>query len=102
MAAVIEEEIARIQRGLGPAVSGESSGDVPPEFVRLASRVELMVDRDRGAVAMLVFAKDEERIREIDRILDGMSPTSDDWGRRVSVDIYEVHLDEAPAISQAA
>jgi hypothetical protein len=100
--AQIEEEGARIQRDLAPAGSGESTGEVPAELARLASRVEMLVDRERGSVAMLVYAKDEQRIREIDRIMNDMSPSSVEWGSRVSVDMYEVFLDEAPEVAQAA
>ena len=100
-AAEIEQEIARIQRDLGPAVAGESRGEIPEELARLASRFEMLLDRDRGAVAVLVYAKDEQRIREIDRIMNDMSPTSDEWGRRVSVDLYQVYLDEAPEAAAA-
>jgi hypothetical protein len=100
--AQIEEEGARIRRDLGPTQGGQSTGEVPVELARLASRVEMLVDRDRGSVAMLVYAEDEQRIREIDRIMDGMSPSSGEWGGRVSVDVYEVFLDEAPEVAQAA
>jgi hypothetical protein len=100
--AQIEEEGTRIRRDLGATTGGESSGEVPAELARIASRVEMLVDRDRGAVAMLVYATSEERIREVDRIMNAMSPTSDQWGKRVSVDIYEVFLDEAPEAAQAA
>ena len=51
---------------------------------------------------MLVYAKDEQRIREIDRIMNDMSPSSGEWGRRVSVDVYQVYLDEAPEAARAA
>ena len=101
-AAEIEQEGARIQRDLGPAASGASRGEIPEELARLASRIEMLVDRERGAVAMLVYAKTEERILEIDRIMNDMSPTSGEWGRRVSVDTYQVYLDEAPEVARAA
>ena len=62
----------------------------------------MLVDRERGAVAVLVYADTEEQAREIDRIMDGMSPSSDEWGRRVSAEVYEVYLDEAPGLARAA
>ncbi len=100
-AAEIEQEGARIRRDLGP-VAGESRGEIPEELARLASRIEMLVDRERGSVAMLVYAEDEQRIREIDRIMNDMSPSSGEWGKRVSVDTYEVYLDEAPEVARAA
>lgn len=75
---------------------------MPAELARLATRVEMLVDKERGAVAMLVYAEDERRVREIDRIMNEMSPSSSEWGKRVSVDLYEVFLDEAPEVAQAA
>jgi hypothetical protein len=101
-AAEIEQEGARIRRDLGPAAGGESRGEIPEELARLASRIEMLLDRERGSVAMLVYAEDEQRIREIDRIMNDMSPSSGEWGKRVSVDTYEVYLDEAPEVARAA
>ena len=34
--------------------------------------------------------------------MNGMSPTGDEWGRRVSADTYEVMFDEAPGLAKAA
>ncbi|HEX5640892.1 MAG TPA: hypothetical protein VFZ86_00985 [Thermoleophilia bacterium] len=100
--AQIEEEGARIRRDLEAARRGESSPEVPQELALLATRIEMLVDRKRGTVAMLVYAETEEQIREIDRIMREMSPSSDEWGKRVSADLYEVFLDEAPGLAQAA
>ncbi len=101
-AAQIEEEGARIRADLETARRGEDSSEVPSELALLASRFEMLVDRERGAVAMLVYAETEEQAREIDRIMDGMSPSSGQWGHRVSAEVYEVYLDEAPGLAQAA
>ena len=100
--AQIEEEGARIRRDLEVARRGDESPEIPSELALLASRFEMLVDRERGAVAMLVYAETEEQARQIDRIMDGMSPSSDEWGKRVSVEVYEVYLDEAPGLAQAA
>ena len=100
--AQIEEEGARIRRDLEAARRGESGPEMPSELALLASRLELLVDRGRGAVAMLIYAETQDRAREIDRIMDGMSPSSDGWGRRVSVETYEVCFDEAPGLAHAA
>ena len=100
--AEIEEEGARIRRDLETARRGEDSPEVPSELALLASRIEMLIDRERGAVAMLVYAETREQAREIDRIMDGMSPSSGEWGKRVSADVYEVFLDEEPGLAQAA
>jgi len=34
--------------------------------------------------------------------MDRMSPSGEGWGRRVSAEVYEVYLDEAPGLAQAA
>ena len=62
----------------------------------------MLVDRERGAVTVLTYAETEEQAREIDRIMDRMSPSTDGWGRRVSAEVLEVYLDEAPGLAQAA
>ena len=100
--AQIEEEGARIGRDLEAARRGEPGPEVPSELALLASRLEMLIDRDRGAVAVLVYADTQDQIREIDRIMDAMSPSSGGWGTRVSAELYEVYLDEAPGLAQAA
>jgi len=100
--AQIEEEGARIRRDLEAARRGESGPEVPSELALLASRLEMMVDRDRGAVAVLVYAETADQVMEIDRIMDEMSPSTDGWGKRVSAELYEVYLDVAPGLAQAA
>lgn len=100
--AQIEEEGARIRRDIQGARRGEAGPEVPAELARLASRIEMLVDRDRGAVAVLVYAETADQVREIDRIMDGMSPSSEGWGRRVSAESYEVFLDEAVEAARAA
>jgi len=100
--AQIEEEGARIRRDLEVARRGDESPEVPSELALLASRFEMLIDREHGSVAMLVYAETEEQARQIDRIMDGMSPSTDEWGRRVSAEVYEVYLDEAPGLAQAA
>ena len=53
-------------------------------------------------MTLLVYAETEEQAREIDRIMDGMSPSTDGWGHRVSAEVLEVFLDEAPGLARAA
>ena len=100
--AQIEEEGARIRRDLEAARRGDEGPEIPSELALLASRFEMLIDRGRGSVAVLVYADTEEQAREIDRIMDGMSPSSGQWGHRVSAEVYEVYLDEAPGLAQAA
>ena len=100
--AQIEEEGARIRRGLDVARRGEPGSGVPSELALLASRLEMVVDRASGATAVLVYTETEDQAREIDRIMDGQSPSTDGWGKRVSAEVYEVYVDEASGIAKAA
>jgi hypothetical protein len=100
--AQIEEEAAHIRRDLEAARRGEPGAEVPAELALLASRIEMLVDRERGAGTVLVYAESRDQLREIDRIMDGMSPSREGWGRRVSVELYEVFFDEALGLAQAA
>jgi len=101
-AAQIEEEGARIRRDIEAARSGGSGPEVPSELALLSQRIEMLVDRERGAVTVLVYTETEEQALEVDRIMRGMSPSSDGWGHRVSVEVLEVFFDEAPGLGKAA
>ncbi len=100
-AAQIEEEGSRMRRDLR-AASGGSGSEMPAELTRLARRVERLVDRDRGAATVLVYTETEQEAREVDRIMDGMAPTTSGWGHRVSHEVLEVYLDEEPGVARAA
>ncbi|HTX70036.1 MAG TPA: hypothetical protein VMH50_12975 [Thermoleophilia bacterium] len=101
-AAHIEEEGSRIRRDIEAARRGEPGPELPRELTLLAQRIEMLVDRERGAATVLVYAETEEQAREIDRIMDGMSPTTEGWGHRVSNEVLEVFLDESPSLARAA
>ena len=84
------------------AVRRGEQGSMPPELTEIVSRIEVFIDPKRGSTAMALYCETEEQIRRADSILDAMSPSSDDMGRRVSADIYEVAIDEAAKLSRAA
>lgn len=111
-AAQIEEKGARIRRDLEAFVSRSRSwppapegihdprraGDqtvVPSALAGLASRFEMLVDRERGAVALLFYAETAGQVRSIREFMDRIWPSSAGWGTRVSAELYEVYLDEA-------
>ena len=60
---------------------------------RTIGKVLLLADRDKGTTAMLVFAGTEDEVRRVDELYDRMNP-SEGGGRRQSVDVYEVAIDE--------
>lgn len=71
-------------------------------LAEVASRVEMLVDRRCGRVAVCVYCERADPVREADRILSEMSPADKGWGARVSADIYEVALDEPTGVPGAA
>jgi hypothetical protein len=97
----IDAEGARIRSDLEASRRGEASSEIPSELARVASRFEMLVDRKRGSVAVCVYCDTQEKLREADRILKSMSPAMPGWGRRVSVDTYEVAFDEVVSLPKA-
>ncbi len=98
----IAAEARELSAKLEAAQHGETSEYFPKELIDLVRRVELLADRGRGSVAMLLYCNDEAGCREVDRLMDAMSPRSDGWGHRVSRDIYEVLDDRALEAHRAA
>lgn len=90
----IEAEGALLRDGIAALKRGETTKEIPPRLAEVASRVEMLVDRRRGSVAVCVYYENEDQVHEADSILSAMSPTNKGWGERVSADIYEVALDE--------
>jgi hypothetical protein len=94
---VIDEQIADMKRQMDAARSGDVPADAPEQVRTLmdtVSRFLELVDRTSGASVGIAFCKTEEDVRRADAALDSMSPP-DDVGKRTSVDIYEVLLDES-------
>ena len=58
-------------------------------------RVLMLADREKGSSAMLVFCDTEDDVRRVDELFDQMSP-GDEGGKRQSVDIYEVAIENEP------
>ena len=101
-AADIEEEGSRILRDIEAARRGEPGPELPSELVLLSRRIELLADRERGVATVLVYTETEAQAREVDRIMDAMSPSTSGWGHRVANEVLEVVLDEAPGLARAA
>jgi hypothetical protein len=78
--------------------SGELPADAPPEAQTLMTTVRRfvqLVDRQNATTLGLAFCESEEDVRSADEALNAMSPPTDAMGRRTSVEIYEVALDES-------
>ena len=91
----IEAEAALMRDGMAAYRRGETSRELPPRLAAVTHRVELLVDRHKREVVLSVYCETREDVHEADEILSGMSPGSKGWGHRVSVDIYEVAMDES-------
>jgi hypothetical protein len=94
----IVAEAEEIRRGVVAAVRGEKNEYFPKELTDRISHLEMAVDRGRGSVAVLLYCDSQADAREVDRIMDAMSPQRGGWGTRVSSDLYEVVVDEATAV----
>lgn len=88
----IEEIRGQIEEGRRQMESGEASG-LEAEGMRAIKRGLMVVDRDGGKGAAVQFAETEEDIRKVDAWMNSMSPAAG-AGHRVSVDIYEVAIDQ--------
>jgi hypothetical protein len=82
----------RSQMAEGRARMGSGDADVP-EGMRTVRRVMIAADRDGGRMASLTFADTEDDMRKVDDWLNRMSPDPG-AGRRASVEIYEVAIDQ--------
>jgi hypothetical protein len=64
----------------------------PPEGLPPSS-FRLLVDYEAGRALGIAFFDSEEDLRKGHEVLESMSPPGDGFGRRVSVEMYEVPVD---------
>jgi hypothetical protein len=93
---VVRAEADRVRRGIHELKSGGGGDPTTADLSRLVDRFVMLADSETGAGATVVFCETEDQLREVDRIMQDMSPQTGE-GRRVSYDLYEVVLDESPA-----
>ena len=79
----------QIRSGTPPSEMDESQAATLPAI----KRVVVLADVDKGSSAMIAFCDSEEDVRRVDELFNQMSP-GDQGGKRQSVDIYEVAIDE--------
>jgi len=53
----------------------------------------MLIDPDNGRSLAIALFETEEDLRKGDEVLNSMSPSRDDTGRRTSVETYEVAVD---------
>lgn len=83
------EEIGNRIRSGGSGTPMESANDA-------IKRSLMLVDRENGRGASVIFCDTAEDARRVDEAMNQMNPPTG-AGRRNSVEIYEVALDEQPA-----
>jgi hypothetical protein len=88
----IEEIRGRIEEGRRLMESGEARGP-EADGMRVVERAMMLVDRQSGRTASVAFADSEEDIMKVHAWMNAMSPAAG-GGHRVSVEIYEVAIDE--------
>lgn len=95
-------ELDLIRADIETVRRGESSEYLPADLARVTDRIEVMVNREKSAAALLVYCDTIQQAGEADRILASMQPRHHGWGTRVSADIYEIAIDESPRAQRAA
>jgi hypothetical protein len=78
-------------RSAAAEINSEASAG-PPEGVP-AKAFLMLIDPDKGETVGISLFETEEDLRTGDAALNEMSPPGDSFGRRVSVDSYEVAVD---------
>ena len=103
--AALQQEIdgmrAEMERGLTDEAIDQMAAQVKGRFERdevarlLGSikRMLVLTDAEKGTSAMVAFCDTEEDVRSVDALFDAMSP-GEEGGKRQSVDIYEVSIDQ--------
>ena len=86
----LEQMGEQIRSGTGPSEMDQAQMQTMRDAIK---RVLVLADTEKGSSAMIAFCDTEEDVRRIDEMFNQMSP-GDEGGKRQSVDIYEVAIDE--------
>ncbi len=82
----LDERIEEVKRRMeGPAPEGMER----PAGMK---RAMMLVDRESGDGASVIFAEDEESLRAVDAFMNKLTPPAG-GGRRATVEMYEVAVD---------
>ena len=74
-------------------VKGRFERDEVERLLKSIKRTLVLTDSEKGSSAMVAFCDTEEDVRGVDALFDAMLP-GDSGGKRQSVDIYEVSIDQ--------
>jgi hypothetical protein len=94
----IDQQVADMKGQIEATRASGLPADAPAELRTLSETVSRwveLVDRKTGTSLGISFCETEEEMRRADEALNQMSPPDDSGGRRTSVEIYEVALDES-------
>jgi hypothetical protein len=93
----IDEQTADMKRQIDESRAGGIPADAPEGLRTLSETVKRfleLVDRETGTSIGITFCDTEEDMRRADAALNEMSPP-EGAGRRTSVEVFEVLLDES-------
>jgi hypothetical protein len=82
----LDAEIAEIKKQM-------ASREIPPGLEGVKRFVDA-ANREEGTGVALVFCDTEEELRKADEALNNMSPSSGSSGRRVSLGLCEIAIDQ--------
>jgi hypothetical protein len=74
-------------------VKGRFERDEVERLLKSIKRTLVLTDSRKGSSAMVAFCDTEEDVRGVDALFDAMSP-GESGGKRQSVDIYQVSIDQ--------
>ena len=74
-------------------VKGRFERDEVERLLKSIRRTLVFTDSGKGSSAMVLFCDTDEDVRGVDALFDAMSP-GEGGGKRQSVDIYEVSIDQ--------
>jgi hypothetical protein len=74
-------------------VRGRFERDEVERLLKSIKRMLVLTDSGKGSSAMVAFCDTEEEVRSVDALFDAMSP-GEGGGKRQSVDIYAVSIDQ--------
>jgi hypothetical protein len=74
-------------------VKGRFERDEVERLLKSITRTLVFTDSAKGSTAMVLFCDTDEDLRGVDALFDAMSP-GEGGGKRQSVDIYEVSIDQ--------
>ncbi len=92
----VDDQIAAIRRQIDEGrrrLGGAEMTRVEVEGVKAIDRILMVVDRESGRGANLVFCATQDDLQKAHAFLDSLSPDRP-VGQRVSVEMYEVAIDE--------